>query len=306
MYEARVMSTRDLRTFARAMSDYLDAGRPEPKFAAKIATFFGERLCSEIDNSFMLQAKKALFPENAKAGYVNRHLYCPVIAILRMASKDKVCDVPNFTRPKGYADVVPVECPTDDTWYPRVMREINPNARAIIALLTVHGRRVSELLDSVPEDFNPVTGTLRIDKTKTNDPKILVLEPRVHALMLEMPGWERRTALFNYKTVNGVNYAIQDACKRAKVPYYSTHKLGRHRFALRLLDAGYSLQHVKDAGGWKTIKVLSDHYGSLAKTEHTLTVHKIGGQVMSLVDGGAKVGRKASPVLGILAQHTEK
>jgi hypothetical protein len=43
-----------------------------------------------------------------------------------------------------------------------------------------------------------------------------------------------------------------------------------------MLRAGYSLQYVKDAGGWKSIEVLSRLYGHLERKEWTAGVHKVG------------------------------
>ena len=42
-----------------------------------------------------------------------------------------------------------------------------------------------------------------------------------------------------------------------------------------MLRAGYSLQYVKDAGGWASIEVLSKLYGHLEKKEWTEAVHKV-------------------------------
>ena len=46
-----------------------------------------EMQVGDIDDTVMIDLVKKLFPVDAKAGYKNRHLYTPVIAILRMASK---------------------------------------------------------------------------------------------------------------------------------------------------------------------------------------------------------------------------
>jgi integrase len=299
MYEARCLSDRRPMTFAKAMSNYLDIGKPQPKFAAKLLKHFGTAMCSDIDNSAMIAARKVLFKPDAKAPYINRHLYTPVNAILTLAARDKACERPAFSRPEGYAEHPPVESPATDAWYPTVMRELNAEARAIVAFLTVHGRRISELLTRKPAHFDAERGTLFLGKTKNARDVFIRLEPSVHALMLEMPGWKDREHLFRYKPVSGidaVNKLIREVCARLGVPYYSTHKLGRHRFAIRMLDAGYSLQHVKDSGGWETLQVLSDRYGARAHDEHTATVHQVGSQVMKLIETGEKRGEASGEV----------
>jgi hypothetical protein len=295
MFEERATSTRRTLTFAKAMDNYLALGKPVPKYAEKLAAHFGEMLCNEIDNTTMLDATRVLFPSGSGAPNINRHLYTPVIAILRFAAMDKACDKPSFVRPAGYDEHPEIECPKDDSWYPAVFRELAPDPRAISAFLTVHGRRVGELLTRKPTDFDPAAGTLYLGKTKNGCDVFIRLEPSVLALMLQMPMWQTRERLFGYPEgvtgSNAVNLAIKRACKRAGVRYYSTHKMGRHRFALRLLDAGYSLQHVKDAGGWRTLKVLSDRYASRAHTEYTATIHQVGAEAMKFVDLGERVGK---------------
>ena len=51
------------------------------------------------------------------------------------------------------------------------------------------------------------------------------------------------------------------------MPYFSPHVFGRHKFATRFLEAGYSLQFVKNAGHWKTIRLVAELYGHLEKRE---------------------------------------
>jgi integrase len=294
MFEERALSSRRPLTFAKAMDNYLGLGKPVPKYAEKLVEHFGHMLCSDIDNTAMVEATRAFFPNGSGAPNINRNLYTPVIAVLRLASIDKACEPPRFVRPEGYAEHPEIAVPENDEWFVRVMPELSPKAQAAVMLLTVHGRRVGELLSRSPKDFDPEAGTLYLGKTKNGTPVMVRLHPRVTELMLQMPGWQTRERLFGYKEgtpgVNRINLDIRKACKRAGVDYFSTHALGRHRFAHRMLDAGYSLQHVKDSGGWKTLKVLSDRYGHRAHTEYTETVHQVGSKVTKLIELGDRVG----------------
>lgn len=61
MFEQRAINGQRTLTFARAMSNYLDIGKPEPKFAEKIVRLLGTKLCSEIDNTDMIATRKAMF-----------------------------------------------------------------------------------------------------------------------------------------------------------------------------------------------------------------------------------------------------
>ena len=64
--------------------------------------------------------------------------------------------------------------------------------------------------------------------------------------------------------------------ENAPNPSCSPHEIGRHAFASRLLRAGYSLQYIEGAGGWKTIEVVSQIYGHVERKEWTMGAHKVG------------------------------
>jgi integrase len=291
MYEERAMAVIMPMTFARAYINYVGAGHPEPKFAERILAVIGEMQVADVDDTVMVDLVKKLFPADAKAGYKNRHLYTPVIAILRMASKTKACAAPNLTRPKGYRKSPRAKIPPTD-WFPVVLKELNPDARALVAFLTVHGRRIGDGFEATPEHFNPVARTLMIDDDKTGEKVQVDLHPEVAALIDQMPGWRQRDYLFRYGpgSHNAIYKVLRLACGRAKVAYFSPHKLGRHSFASRLLAAGYSLQYVKEAGGWKTISIVADLYGHLEQREVTRAVHEVGTTFMQQIHSGAKEG----------------
>lgn len=303
MFEERAMATRRPRTFAKAMQNYIETGKPVPQFAEQILKYFGTTLCNEIDNDALLDAAKAILPPGATPAYTNRHVYTPVIAVLNMASRDKVCERPNFVRPKGYTAVKKVDAPADDSWYRTLVEYLPTHTAALMTALTVHGARVGELVRCLPDDLNPVTGQLYLGKTKNGDIVMITLEPSVLEITLrilpEVQATPKGLKLYGYTTTDGFNKTVREACARAGLPYYSSHKLGRHRFAHRMLDEGYSLQHVKDAGRWQTLEVLSDRYGHRAHTEHTETVHRVGASLARALAAGGEVGEEvaaSSPV----------
>ena len=50
-----------------------------------------------------------------------------------------------------------------------------------------------------------------------------------------------------------------------------------------MLRAGYSLQYVKDAGGWKSVEVLSRIYGHLERKEWAAGVKKVGNALIDQI-----------------------
>ena len=82
--------------------------------------------------------------------------------------------------------------------------------------------------------------------------------------------------VFGYAGRWSVNQAIERACQRAGVPYLSSHKVGRHAFAARLLRAGHSLKLVQEAGGWRVARMVSDHYGHLERSQISAAIKASG------------------------------
>lgn len=261
-------------TFARAYLNYIDAGHPVPFYAELILAHLGVRQCSEIDDSIMLDLAKEIFKPNAAPAHINRHLYTPVIAVLSMALRK---GAPTLTRPVGHNVAHKIEIPDAD-WYRLLMPHLTPVTAALVTFLTMHGRRLGDALGRRPADLNPADGTLAIGRTKNGEPMLIDLHPGVLSLMLAMPDWEKRQWLFRDGpgSASNVRKDIQAACRKAGITYFSPHEMGRHAFATRMLRAGYSLEYVRKAGGWKTIEMVSRRYGHLEHKEVTEAVHKVG------------------------------
>jgi integrase len=286
-YEERAL--HDPLTFSRAYMNHIEH-HAVPLYAEEILASLGERQCREINDTVMVELSRTLFGPHAKASYVNRHLYTPVLAILRMALKERA---PQLARPKGHKESPAVAIP-EKTWFKAVLPHMDTTTRALVSFLTMHGRRLGDALGRKPCDFNPESGTLLIDRTKNGDPVFLDLHPHVTTLLRQMPGWEERCWLFGDGPNSGSNVRrdIKAACEIAGVRYFSPHQLGRHSFATRMLRAGFSLQYVKDAGGWKSIEVLSRLYGHLERKEWTQGVHEVGSAFLTAIstNSGGKVG----------------
>lgn len=272
-YEAAAAVSRQPMTFSRALTNYLDLGHPVPIYGARLVEILGPRQCESIDDTIMIKAASAIWPDGAEPSTINRHLYTPVVAILRLALKGQA---PELARPKGHNEVKPLSIPPPE-WFRAVIPRLKPNVRAIMLLLTVHGRRVGDALKRTPADFDPVAQTLAIGRTKTGTALLIDLHPEVAKAIDEMPGWRSRPWLFGMgpKSHTAVYQDMRRACTEAGQPYFPTHAAGRHTFATRLLRAGHSTVFTKDAGGWKSIDMVSRRYGHLEHRELTAGVHRV-------------------------------
>ncbi len=138
IYEDRATGMVRTMTFAKAYTNYIEAGNPVPVAGDRILKALSSLNVADIDDSVMLEALKIVFPKPRKASTINRHLYSPVIAILNMVSKSRVCPKANLTRPKGHKTVTPITIPDRD-WFRTVMPLLSPNRFALLTFLTVHG-----------------------------------------------------------------------------------------------------------------------------------------------------------------------
>jgi integrase len=268
------LASQNPTTFNRAYLNYIGIGKAVPEFAEQLIEEAGDVKCTDFNDALMLDLRKKLFQPDASPSYVNRHLYTPVIAILNMALKK---EAPELTRPEGHAKVnAEIQIPDLD-WYPAVMERMTPTTRALTLFLTLHGRRLSEALSRRPKHFDPDEQTLIIGETKNGDPVLVELHPKVTEALLSMEDWEQRNWLFNDgpSSQSNVRKDIRIACDAAGQPYFSPHAFGRHAFATRMLRAGYSVEYVRRAGGWKTVEMVSRRYGHLAQSEVTDAVHKV-------------------------------
>jgi integrase len=84
-----------------------------------------------------------------------------------------------------------------------------------------------------------------------------------------------RPGLFGSRDRNLAARAFRNAAKRAGVPAFGPHKLGRHTFAAQILDAGMSLPALKRAGRWKSLRAV-ERYAHLEQDEIDDAVRTIG------------------------------
>jgi len=264
-YEQRALAVVRPLTFARAVTNYLGSGGEARFLTPALLKLIGVMQCSEIDDTTMVDLAKALYPD-ATPATLNRQLYTPIIAVLKQASKSKACARPDFTRPRGHDDVADMPVPRK-LWFRKVLPELTPHMAAMIMFLTLHGRRPKEAMDCTPADYDPEAKRISI-RTKSGDlMQVELAEPVWQAI--EMYPWRRGPGLFvyTYEARRAAMRALERACERAGVEHFGMHTVGRHTFATRLLDQGYSVKHTSRAGGWANEKMVLRRYGHLERSE---------------------------------------
>ena len=256
-------------SFTDAAITYVESKNPSKRdkgFAAKLVAHFGETPIADIDQASIANAAQSLYPGCSAATH-SRAVYAPVITILRL-SKER----PDFRRPR--ADKKPLNVPPEG-WFDAVLPHCDNRLAALLIFLTLTGRRITEALEAIDNG----DGTATIERTKTGNAIVVTLPVLCRDLLycgadndIEKGGQR----LFPYGDRHNVYRALRAACKRAGVPYYGTHALGRHAFATRLLKDGWSVKHVAAAGGWKSPKMVLERYGHLEQSEVANDVKELG------------------------------
>ncbi len=246
-------------TVAEAMTAYLDAGG-ESRFIVPLLDHFKDRPLREIGQAELDKAAQALHP-GCKASTLMRQVYTPMKAVLKHAIEAQMPGTVyrKIKNPK----VEPVEAkwaaaPELDA----LVAAAGPNLKAWILVSTYTGLRASEMIRQRPPDYRQRPGWVNIGRTKNGTQQLVPLPPvALEAVRAIMPA--DLLPVFGFLTVQGVNNALRRAAKRAGVPYLSTHQIGRHTFAARLLGAGYDIKTVKEAGRWKKLAVVDERYGHI-------------------------------------------
>lgn len=256
-------------TFMEAAEQYLLSGN-SGRYLEPILKEIGLMPIDQIDQAVMLELAQTLQPDCA-ASTVNRHIFTPVSAVLNFVGLR-----PDFKRPKGH-DRLPTIDRTElppDGWFEAVITHLAPSKRALMLLLTIHGLRISEAIERVSGDLDPVRWTLSVPDSKTGVPFLIHLaDPVIEAF--KAYDWRKMKWLFGTAQRSNISRDFRKACEKAGVKNYGTHHLGRHTFASRILEDGKSLVFLQNAGRWKSLKAVA-RYAHLAKSEVADEVKEIG------------------------------
>lgn len=251
-------------TFAECAVVYLSRGG-EKRFLRPILERFGECRLRDIRPAdvanFAAERYGRLAPSSLK-----RFFYTPLNAALRAGCEAHNLPAVHFQPPRLPPREAVEHAP--DAWFPQFFAAANFRIAAMVLFLTTTGTRVSEACRLTVGDCT-LTGerpAAKLRRTKSGKPRVV---PLTGALVRAMEGLVAQGGLtagdrvFGYASRWSVNQAIERVCQRAGLPYYSSHKLGRHAFAARLLAKGGTLKEVMEAGGWASINMVSDVYGHL-------------------------------------------
>ena len=147
--------------------------------------------------------------------------------------------------------------------------------RAAILLMSFTAARASEACRLLEEDIDWEERTAELRLTKNGDPRVVPLSGLLSEALHKLKG--TKGPVFGFKTRHSLNL--------------TSHEVGRHAFAARLLGQGYTLKQVQEAGGWKSYRMVAEVYGHLEKSSVHDAMRAADTKLAQLMDVGEKVVR---------------
>lgn len=254
----------EAKVFADAVTLYIEKGGEKRFLSPIMDRFQGVRLKDITPvavSEFALEKYGHLQPASVK-----RFLYTPLNAVMRAAHRADLCSLKRFDPPKipkksiDYADRQWMDLFREHAW---------PRIELAVLFMTTTATRVGEACRVTVADVDLYRGVAILRMTKTGKSRQVAL---ARGLVDKMAAWieseklRPEDRLFGYADRWSVNQAIERVCKKAGIRYLSSHKVGRHAFAARLLAEGQGLRTVMEGGGWATIQIVAETYGHLEKS----------------------------------------
>jgi integrase len=160
-----------------------------------------------------------------------------------------------------------------DRWWIDQFRAhaVNPYIKTLALFMWVTAARIGECMIMRPDHLELDQKRARLDKTKTDDPRIYYLtDELVRELRLLPP---RRVdygrgelRVFGYSDHHGVRVPWKTTCERAGIPHLTPHEAGRHGFGTEMLVRQKQDPVTTAAlGGWADPVVLMKRYAHAEK-----------------------------------------
>ncbi|MFN3169252.1 MAG: tyrosine-type recombinase/integrase [Hyphomicrobiales bacterium] len=249
-------SWRD-RSFAQAMSDYVDHGG-EARFLPRLLEHFQLIPLGDIDQATMARARNALYPAASDAT-VRRQLYTPIKAIINLA-KDDTLKAPTGDNAR-----------TEWLWPDQVERLIqaatqnrNPMLAAMVTGLVGAGFRPNELfLIDGHKHLQLQNSFVRLPRSKNGDAREVHLISRVVAAWSLLPTVGQPGPLFRrmdgqaYQERTGRGGQIRNPFKWCAEqagldPSIITPYTLRHTWATWFYATTLNTRMLKQQGGWRS------------------------------------------------------
>lgn len=250
--------------FSDAAHSYVQHGG-EGRFLPRLIDRFGPAPVDTITPMAVHQAAVGLYPDAAN-GTRNRQVITPTRAVLYHAHEmgwRGPARIRLLRAPKARTIV-----PANRRWMERFLERADadglPHLAAAVLFMNQTGARVSEAVGLEGQNVDLAKRTAVLVKTKTGFNSLRWLPDQLVERIRSLdPRTDQR--VFRYTCRFSINERIKAVCKRAGIPYKSSHVAGRHAFATNALNAGINVRVAMDAGGWKSSVIFLETYAHSAE-----------------------------------------
>jgi integrase len=248
-------------TFADAAESYLRNGG-ESRYLPRIVEAIGQMPVGEIVPFTIYEMVKELFPDHAGAT-MNRQGITPARAVMLHAYERGWCPLIRLRRFKE--ERRKRKSPASQAWLHLFMRQCDedglPHLAALVLFMSHTAARVSEATRMQWREVDLVSRKALLLRTKTGKNSIRHLTDELVGRLTELAkGQSPDDLVFRYRSRFGVNDRIEAVCKRAGIPYKSSHACGRHSFATNAIHYGMDIKTAMEAGDWRTSSIFIETY----------------------------------------------
>lgn len=248
-----------MHTFAQAAASYLEHGG-EGRYLARLIDRFGDDDVAAITPMAVRTAAVELYPD-ASPSTRNRQGITPARCVLYHAHElgwRMPARIRPFRAPRQ-RQTTPASRRWLETFIDQCDADNLPHLAACVLMMNLAGARVSEAISVLGEHVDLRRKTAMLVKTKTGFNSLRYLPDHLVERIRELDP-QQGQRVFRYSCRFSVNERIAAVCRRAGLPYKSSHTVGRHAFATNALNAGVGVRVAMDAGGWKSSTIFLETY----------------------------------------------
>ena len=257
LYRDAIYGKGHQTTFREAAALYLKH-RPEARFVAPVAEYFGDQLLANILPLDIREAADKLKP-NAKGSTKNRQVIGPARAIINHAAVMGLCNpirVPQFSIKK------PVRRAADPNWIVKFRRAARdrglPHVASLCLFMFETGARIGEATRLRIEDIDLERQSADLGTMKNGDDGVAFFSKTLAREIACLK--PKRGHVFGYKNKSGVHNIWKLICEDAGIDYVPPHQAGRHSLATALNRMGWSANDIAQAGRWKSVRLVQETY----------------------------------------------
>lgn len=240
-------------TFAEAALAYAQDGG-ETRFLVPMTRQLGDLRLPAVTPHAIRAAARAAYPD-AAAATLNRQGITPARAVMNYAAAQGWCAP---IRVRAFPARSPARRAVDRSYLDALQPHLPARAFALMLFLHQTGRRVGDAVALQPGDIDLRTMTAHIRAPKNGRPVTVHLTAELAATIAQIA--PRGGRVFGYASRQSLYGVLRRACDKAGLPYLGTHQPGRHSFATSLSAAGWNPRAIADAGGWQSVRLVSEVY----------------------------------------------